>query len=152
MKKHLLILFLLLGLGVGFASAEEPPNVAGLWNERTLAAIRGDYARPTVQARNLFHVSLAMYDAWAAYDDVASPVLFSEKLLSADLAADREIAVSFAAYRVLRARFAASPQAATILPDLENQMVALGHDPSNQMIAGDTPQAVGNRVAARWCE
>lgn len=149
MKKHLLILFLLLGLRVGFASAEEPPNVAGLWNESTLAAIRGDYARPTVHARTLFHVSLAMYDAWAAYDDVASPVLFSEKLLSADLAADREIAVSFAAYRVLRARFAGSPQAATTLPDLENQMVALGHDPSNQMIAGDTPQAVGNRVAAR---
>ena len=46
-------------------------SVARRWNELLLQAIRNDYARPTVHARNLFHVSAAMYDAWAAFDDVA---------------------------------------------------------------------------------
>ena len=41
-------------------------SVARQWNEELLAAIRIDYARPTVHARNLFHISAAMYDAWAA--------------------------------------------------------------------------------------
>jgi len=46
-------------------------SVAREWNEVLLEAIRNDFARPTVHAHNLFHVSVAMYDAWAAYDDVA---------------------------------------------------------------------------------
>src|SRR4029453_15567465 len=51
------------------------PSVARLWNEALLNAIRGDFARPTVHARNLFHVSAAMYDAWALYSDTASTYL-----------------------------------------------------------------------------
>ena len=46
-------------------------SVARQWNEVLLEAIRNDFARPTVHARNLFHVSMAMYDAWAVYDDYA---------------------------------------------------------------------------------
>ena len=41
------------------------PSVARLWNDALLDAIRKDLARPTVHARNLFHMSAAMYDAWA---------------------------------------------------------------------------------------
>ena len=47
------------------------PSVARLWNEALLGAIRKDLARPTVHARNLFHMSAAMYDAWAVYSDSA---------------------------------------------------------------------------------
>jgi hypothetical protein len=32
-----------------------------------IIAIRQDKARPPVQARNLYHFSIAMYDTWAAY-------------------------------------------------------------------------------------
>jgi hypothetical protein len=148
--RKLLWIFLLLGfLPAERVLAQEAPSVARLWNERTLAAIRLDFARPTVHARTLFHVSVAMYDAWAAYDEVASTVLFSESPISADPALDREIAVSFAAYGVLRARFAGSPNGATTLVALENQMIALGHDPTNQILDGDSPEAIGNRIAAR---
>ena len=38
-------------------------SVAREWNEVLLEAIRDDYARPTVHARNLFHTSVVMYDA-----------------------------------------------------------------------------------------
>jgi hypothetical protein len=40
-------------------------TTARLWNEQLLHAISIDTARPTVHARNLFHLSAAMYDAWA---------------------------------------------------------------------------------------
>ena len=45
-------------------------TVARQWNEDLLEAIRGDFARPTVHARNLFHFSVACFDAFAAYDDL----------------------------------------------------------------------------------
>ena len=45
------------------------PSVARQWKEVLLTAIRNDLARPTVHARNLYHTSAAMWDAWAAYDD-----------------------------------------------------------------------------------
>ena len=44
-----------------------------MWNEVLIASIRKDFARPTVHARNLWHTSAAMYDAWAAYDGKARP-------------------------------------------------------------------------------
>ncbi|MDG2152346.1 MAG: hypothetical protein P8K10_00250, partial [Crocinitomicaceae bacterium] len=43
-------------------------SVAHDWNEILLEAIRNDFARPTVHARNLFHHSIIAYDAWAAYE------------------------------------------------------------------------------------
>lgn len=44
-------------------------SVAHQWNEALLATIGHDYADPTIHARNLFHTSIALYDAWAAYGD-----------------------------------------------------------------------------------
>ena len=85
-------------------------SVARLWNEQLLDAIRADRPKPTVHARNLFHASGAMYDAWSAYDAGGAGYLFDES--HAGTAADRDEAVSHAAYRVLRSRYAASPGAA----------------------------------------
>src|SRR3954453_17902178 len=45
--------------------------VARVWDEAMLDAIRRDLPAPTTHARNLFHVSAAMWDAWAAYDPTA---------------------------------------------------------------------------------
>ena len=47
-------------------------SIARKWNEVLLQAIREDFARPTVHSRNLFHISIAMYDSWAAYDNISS--------------------------------------------------------------------------------
>ena len=56
-------------LGIAYMSDEK--SISRLWNEILLDAIRGDFARPTLHARNLFHTSVAMYDAWAIYDKYA---------------------------------------------------------------------------------
>ena len=128
------------------ASAE--PSAARLWNEQLLDAIRHDTPRPTVHARNLFHVSGAMYDAWSAYDDASSGYLFDESLTGSD--ADRNAAVSFAAYRVIEARYANSPGAVSTLASLDAQMIALGLDPTDTSTLGTTGAAVGNRAAAAY--
>src|ERR1041384_6702676 len=52
-----------------------PQSIARQWDEQLLSAIRIDIPRPPVHARNLYHLSVAMYDAWAAYDTVASQVV-----------------------------------------------------------------------------
>ena len=91
-------------------------SIARVWNEVLLETIRADYARPTVHARNLWHTSAAMYDAWAVYDDGASTWLlgktqagyecrFTAPPRPRDRQLAREEAISFAAYRIVRDRF-----------------------------------------------
>ena len=55
-------------------------SVARLWNEVLLFSIRNDLARPTVHARNLFHISAAMYDAWAIVNEEGSPYLIGNNV------------------------------------------------------------------------
>ena len=59
---------------------DRSPSVARSWNEVVLGAIRNDFARPTVHARNLFHISSAMYDAWSVYSDIAESYLLGKQL------------------------------------------------------------------------
>jgi len=80
-------------------------SVARRWDEALLDAIRRSLPNPPVHARNLFHVSVAMWDAWAAYDPTASGYLFTEKPHASDVSGARKEAISYAAYRVLTARF-----------------------------------------------
>ncbi|HWT15475.1 MAG TPA: vanadium-dependent haloperoxidase [Patescibacteria group bacterium] len=115
-----------------------------------MAAIRIDSPRPTVHARNLYHVSLAMYDAWAAFDPVALPALADESGAAAALTASdaRDRAISHAAYNVLVHRFSGSPGAGTTMPQLDACMLALGFDPGADTLIGGSAEAIGNRVAA----
>src|SRR5204863_4760421 len=80
-------------------------SIARRWDEALLDAIRRALPNPPVHARNLYHLSVAMWDAWAAYDATASGYVFKEKLQAGDVSAARNEAISYAAYRVLTARF-----------------------------------------------
>ena len=136
------------GDGVGDACAAAlDHSIARQWNEELLHAIRNDLARPTVHARNLYHVSAAMWDAWAAYDDSADAVFHDESATAADVQAAREEAISYAAYRVLVHRFTPSVGAAESLPAFDAKMAELGYDIGNTDTLGSTPAALGNRIA-----
>jgi hypothetical protein len=89
-----------------------------------------------------------MYDAWAAYDTVSDQVLHHERLSSVDAEAARAQAISFAAYRVLKHRFLTGPGAVATQAALDAQMDALGYDRNFVSTVGNTPAALGNRVAA----
>ncbi len=123
-------------------------SIARVWDEEILAAIRVDFPRPPIHARNLFHLSVAMWDAWAAYDPTADGYLFHEKHAAADPAADRTTAISFAAYRVLSQRYAVSPNAAATRAVLRARMQALGYDSDYTTEIGTGPAAIGNRIAS----
>lgn len=140
--------------------AQAQHSVARKWNEVLLEAIRNDLARPTVHARNLFHVSAAMYDAWAVYDNVAESYLtgnilhgfewpLEELSTQPDVEQAREMAISYAAYRIIRDRFFFSPGAFETLNRTDSLMAALGYDPSNTSIdyQTDGPAALGNYIA-----
>jgi hypothetical protein len=123
------------------------PTAARFWIEQLLDAIRIDTPRPTVHARNLFHLSVALWDVWVAYDiqTAAVPYLAAETPPSpADADSARSTAMSFAAYRILTHRFAASPGAATSQAAFDAGMDALGHANEANDYADDTGYAPVN--------
>jgi hypothetical protein len=123
-------------------------SIARQWDEVLLDAIRRDTPRPTVHARNLYHLSGAMWDAWRAYGGGGSAWLVDESHASTDVARDRATAISFAAYRLLAHRFERGPGATATEAELRATMYALGYDVSYTATDGDAPAAVGNRIAA----
>ena len=123
-------------------------SVARRWDEALLDAIRRALPNPPLHARNLFHTSAAMWDAWAAYDPVASGYFVKEKLGASDVAAARNEAISYAAYRVLTSRFITSTGGEQSLSEFDNLMDALCYPLSNTTTDGGSPAALGNRIAA----
>ena len=101
-------------------------SVARRWDEALLDAIRRALPNPPVHARNLFHVSAAMWDAWAAYDPTASGLLRQgEAQRAGRRRAARNEAISYAAYRVLTSRFIKSVGADKSLSEFDDLMDAL---------------------------
>jgi hypothetical protein len=122
-------------------------SVARRWDEATLDAIRRALPAPTVHARNLFHTSAAMWDAWAAYDPGASGYFVTEKQSASDVAAARNEAISYAAYRVLSSRYIKSAGGEESLSRFADLMDALCYPLDVTTTEGDSPAALGNRIA-----
>jgi hypothetical protein len=124
-------------------------SIAREWNEECLDAIRIDRPRPPVHARNLFHLSAAMYDAWAAWDTAARGYFFTEKIApTGDVAAYRSEAISYAAYRILSYRYKYSFNSNTTLAALSAKMATLGYPTNITNTVGTDASAIGNRIAA----
>lgn len=151
---------LVVTLFLPFGVAHAQHSVARQWNELLLDAIRGDYARPTVHARNLFHASVAMYDAWAILDATADTYFLGKTVdgfnctfdgmpAPADVSAAREEAVSYAAYRILTHRFANSPGVAESQAAFDALMSQLGYDTGvvSTDYSSGSAAALGNYIA-----
>jgi hypothetical protein len=128
----------------------EGRSVARVWDEAMLDAIRRDVPAPTVHARNLFHVSAAMWDAWAAYDPVAEGYFVDEKphVDADEVEAAREAAISYAAYRVLLHRYSQAAGLQVTFDELAATMASLCYRDDVASTDGDSPAALGNRIAA----
>jgi hypothetical protein len=140
---------LLLALLFAVPAARAQQSVARQWDEEALDAIRIDRPRPPVHARNLFHMSAAMYDAWAAYDATARGYYFTEKIVpTGDVETARAEAISYAAYRLLAYRYTYSIAPGRTLTNLADRMAALGYDTNLTSAVGNDAFAVGNRIAS----
>ncbi len=103
--------------------AQEEHSIAREWNELVLEAIRNDFARPTVHARNLWHTSIAMYDIWSVVTQSGVPFLLGNSIgdfestfegLTLDLDEEQERAyidqaISYAVANLIMRRFQFSP-------------------------------------------
>ncbi|NQY05232.1 MAG: T9SS type A sorting domain-containing protein, partial [Flavobacteriaceae bacterium] len=158
MKKIIpLFFFLLLTIPV----VSQTHSVAREWNEQLLFAIRNDFARPTVHARNLFHTSIAMYDAWAVFSDEAETFFLGKTVGGYTCDFDgfntktpvdeaREEIISYAMYRIMFSRFISSPGAIDILTSVQAHFTGMGYDPnfSSTDYTTGRPAALGNYLAA----
>lgn len=135
-------------------------TIAREWNDVLLEAIRDDFARPTVHARNLFHVSTVMYDAWAVYDETSRPffldnahwgyeVPFDGVIMPENIQEAQETAISYAAYRLLSHRFENSPGHAASQWRFDNLFDDLELDPAytSTDYVNEGAAALGNYLA-----
>ncbi len=122
-------------------------SVARVWDETLLGMIREVIPAPTVHARNLFHTSAAMWDAWAAFDPAADGYFVTEELSADDVAAARQAAISFSAYRILDWRYRTVSDLPTASETLDSVMLSLCYRTDFESTEGDSPAALGNRIA-----
>ena len=124
-------------------------SIARRWNEQILGAIRRDLPRPGVHARNLFHLAVAMWDAWATFDATADGYVTTARVAPpADVAAARQEAISYAAYRLLSHRYHAAIGGAVSQACFDAFMAKLGYPIADTTTTGDGARAVGNRIGA----
>jgi Na+-translocating ferredoxin:NAD+ oxidoreductase RnfD subunit len=109
-------------------------SAATVWQETAVAALRSGAASQPVQARDLFNLATAMWNANSA-----------EK--RAPLSA-RNAAVSYAAYRVLLWQASFDSNLGRTFALLTRQMRALCYSPDVTATHGSSPAAAGNEVAA----
>lgn len=154
MKRIILLLFFIL---ITVSSIAQ--SVARSWNEQILNGIRNDFARPTVHARNLFHSSIAMYDAWAVFDQDAVPFFLGNTLgnyscefkgfnTSVDISEARHKAISYAVYRLMMHRFRDSPRKENIIEPINTLMQSFGYDTNYTDVdyQNGNPAALGNYI------
>jgi hypothetical protein len=118
-------------------------NLVVAWNKAALEAVRRTRMGPPIVARALHVLHAAMYDAWAAHDEVAFGTRLGDRWRrppAGRTRAAKEEAASFAAQRALADLF---PSEATAFAKL---MSELGYDPDAVGPDG-SPSAVGVQAA-----
>ena len=126
----------------------EEESVPRLWVEATLSAIRADFPAPTVHARNLWHLSAAMWDAHAAYTPTTQRYFSSadvSDVVEASSSASAT-AISYAAHRLLTHRYEFAVGGAESLASFDALMANLCHD-LDQTPAPGSPAAIGLAIA-----
>ena len=144
-----------------FPEANTGHSMARQWNDLLLESIRRDFARPTMHARNQWHSSMIMWDAWAVMDPTACPAFLGQDVggyvadfdaftPATTIEAARDEAIAFGMYRLLRHRFANAPQASSLFLGYDAHMATLGYDAdftSTDYSTGDG-RALGNHLAS----
>ena len=133
------------GSGPQHLTGARQRDVVLQWNDVVLEAIRRSTLGPPMVARALAIVHTCMYDAWAAYDAVASGTQLGANLRRPSRERSPEHkseALSVAAYRALVDLFPAQQSL------FDGLMTRLGYDPLDTTTDPTTPTGVGNAACA----
>lgn len=117
-----------------------------------LDAIRRDFPAPTVHARNLFHLSAAMWDAWAAYDTQAAGYFVDDDREADNAEAAREEAMSYAAHAILAHRYLHAAGAEETRADLDATLEALCYPVELADAEPGSPAVLGQSIASAVIE
>lgn len=137
-----------LALVLGGRAPAMADTIVTQWNDVTLSNIRTVHPGPPIVARMLAIVDTCMYNAWTAYDPVASPTIgtattgIPKQPAGQQNDAARSVAISYAAYRAMLNLFPTNTGPATAM------MASLGLDPTNASTDTTTPAGVGNVACA----
>jgi hypothetical protein len=121
------------------AAPASADNAVLTWNAATVEAVRQSRLAPPAVARALAIVHTCIYDAWAAYDPVASGVHYHAKELAAASDEHRQRAVSYAAHLALSDLFPAQRAL------FDQVMADLGYEPGDS----SDPHSLRGRAAAQ---
>src|SRR5919201_2044988 len=127
------------------AATVRDDSIVVRWNEAVLQGVRESKLGPPMVSRALAIIHTAMYDSWAAYDRDAAGTRFGGALRrppAERIRANKEEAISFAAYRAAVDLFPAS-RTTTFDPF----MATLGFDLRDSTTYASAPAGVGNLVA-----
>lgn len=130
--------------GSGGAAYTYSPSAVVVWNKLLLQAISELKPGPPMVARAIGMVHTAIYDAWSAYRPNSLGSQLGSTLrrpLDEHTLQNKEIAISYAAYRVLLDLYPARAN----LFDAEMQRLYL--DPANTSADTATPIGIGNTAA-----
>ena len=128
---------------------DSSPTISVLWDRAIQQAVINTSVGPTVASRAYGMVHTAIFDAWAAYDPQAIATQLGDDLQRPEgeiTEANKEEAMSFAAYRVLAELF---PDQIDIFNEL---MTQLGFDPNNITTDTTTAAGIGNVSAEALLE
>src|SRR4051812_28657305 len=89
-----------------------------------------------------------MWDAWAAYDPIATGYVSTAKVSAGNVSQARAEAISFAAWTILRARFEKANGGEDSLAEFDAVLTSMCYSTTHALVArGDDPGAVGLRIA-----
>ncbi len=117
-RNHFRTYLLMTFLVIPFLINGQEHSIARKWMDTLLEMIKVDGQGPTIEARNIFHMTVGMYDAWAIYDEKAEPFLLGKTIRDFTCEFDvslltqvdnidslRGVVMSYAAYRILDFRY-----------------------------------------------
>nr|MBS0038036.1 vanadium-dependent haloperoxidase [Saprospiraceae bacterium] len=156
------LLFTLLCGALSFQPLQaQEHSLAREWNQLLLNAISQDLARPTVHARNLFHISAGMYDSWAVYQDTSWTYFMGKNTGGFDFPFEGidspanpveaiEETLSFTTFRLMEHRFSNSPGISKITQSIRGLMLQRGYNFLNTSTdyQNGGPAELGNYIAS----
>lgn len=126
-------------------SSAQAVTVASGWIGAATQGVRNQPQGPTVASRLYGILGTAMYDAWSAYEATPISTVLGDTLqrpTSENTQANKQEAISFAAYRVL------TELLPTQTANLTARMNSLGYNPNNTSTDTTTAAGIGNTIAA----
>lgn len=146
------------------AQADSSSSVAREWIDAILEGIKQDGQGPTVHARNIFHLSAAMYDAWAVFEKDAEPYLLGNKVGEFQSHFDgfkpntenvdslQQVAICYAAFSLLEKRYSLYGSKHRVLDGYYNLLWSQGlseKDRSTDYSSGSA-SALGNYIGEQY--